>query len=227
MSSRPQLSPLNRETGERTESNVSRNQTLKDIATAVQFALEIDKLKSVMRKVRPVGEERYENAAEHSWQIALFALFLAKTIALEVDVNRVVFMLLIHDIGEIDAGDKFVFAESGWEERKAAELRAVERIFGIAPFETAEFLLGLWKEFDVGESVDARFAKAIDRSMPVLLNLSNRGGSWIENGVTYERVVGRVKPEIENGCPELWTYLEQQLNAARAQGFFAASAGSR
>ena len=183
--------------------------------------LEIDKLKGVLRKVRPVGENRYENTAEHSWQIAVFALSLAKALRLSVDVNRVVCMLLIHDIGEIDAGDKFVFAETGWEERKAAELKAVERIFGVAPDKAAEFLLDLWKEFDAGNSAEARFAKAIDRSMPVLLNLNNRGGSWLENGVTYERVVGRVRPEIENGCAELWNYLDQQLKAARAQGFFA------
>ena len=200
---------------------MSQRQTQIDIANTVLFVLEIDKLKGVLRKVRPVGENRYENTAEHSWQIAVFALSLAKALRLSVDVNRVVCMLLIHDIGEIDAGDKFVFAETGWEERKAAELKAVERIFGLAPDKTAEFLLDLWKEFDAGNSAEARFAKAIDRSMPVLLNLKNRGGSWLENGVTYERVVGRVRPEIENGCAELWNYLDQQLKAARAQGFFA------
>jgi putative hydrolases of HD superfamily len=191
------------------------------IANIVQFVLEVDKLKTVLRKVRPVGEARYENTAEHSWQITLFALALAKMLGLSIDVLRVLSMLLIHDIGEIDAGDKFVFAENGWEERKAAELRAVERICGLAPRATAEHLITLWKEFDAGGSAEARFAKAIDRSMPVLLNLNNRGGSWLENGVTYERVFGRVKPEIENGCPELWSYLEEQLKAAHQQGFFA------
>lgn len=200
---------------------MSQEQNLAGIADTVRLILEIDKLKGVLRKVRPVGEERYENTAEHSWQIAVFALCLAKHLGLAVDVNRVVSLLLVHDIGEIDAGDKFVFAETGWEERKAAELKAVERIFGIAPPKTAEFLLDLWKEFDAGESAEARFAKAIDRSMPVLLNLSNGGGSWLENGVTYERVVGRIRPEIENGCAELWNYLERQLEAARGKGFFA------
>jgi putative hydrolases of HD superfamily len=87
----------------------------------------------------------------------------------------------------------------------------LERISGLAPRKTGDFLLELWKEFDAGESDEARFAKAIDRSMPVLLNLNNRGGSWLENGVSYERVVERVRPEIENGCPELWEYLKPQL----------------
>jgi len=194
-----------------------------DIADTIRFVLEIDKLKGVLRRVKPTGETRYENTAEHSWQIALFALSLAKTLELGVDVNRVVAMLLVHDLGEIDAGDRFVFEQGGWEERKVAELRAVERIFALAPAKTGDGLLALWKEFDAGESPEARFARAIDRSMPVLLNLKNNGGSWLENGVTYERVVGRVGPEVENGCPELWNHLRQALETARSDGFFAAS----
>lgn len=194
------------------------------VADTVRFVLEIDKLKGVLRKVRPVGEDRYENTAEHSWQIALFALSLAQTLKVAIDVSRAVAMLLVHDIGEIDAGDKFVFAKDGWEERRAAELRAVDRITGLAPQMTAEFLFGLWKEFDAGETAEARFAKAIDRSMPVLLNLNNRGGSWLENGVSYGRVIGRVGPEVEGGCPELWDYLRQRLDGARLKGYFAAPA---
>jgi len=202
---------------------MAQEQEIADLAGVIRFVLEIDKLKGVVRKVRPVGEARYENTAEHSWQIALFALSLAQTLKPPIDVSRTVAMLLMHDIGEIDAGDKFVFAQDGWEERKAAELRAVERITGLAPEETARFLLGLWKEFDAGETPEARFAKAIDRCMPVLLNLSNEGGSWIENGVSYERVIGRVGPEVESGCPELWNNLRQRLEEARRKGCFAPS----
>src|SRR5271155_3517348 len=200
---------------------MTRNTAATDISDTIQFVLEIDKLKGVLRKVRPIWEERYENTAEHSWQIALFAMSIARTLELKIDVTRVVAMLLVHDLGEIDAGDKFVFAQDGWEERKAAELCAVERIFSFAPSATAEVLLDLWKEFDAGETAEAKFAKAIDRSMPVLLNLSNRGGSWIENGVSYERMLARVGPEIESGSPELWTFLKRQLDTAREQGFFA------
>lgn len=194
-----------------------------DVSDTIRFVLEIDKLKGVLRKVRPAGENRYENTAEHSWQIALFALSLAQTLKLPIDVSRTVAMLLVHDLGEIDAGDKFVFAQDGWEERKAAELRAVERITSLAPEAAARFLLDLWKEFDAGETPEARFAKAIDRCMPVLLNLSNGGGSWLENGVSYERVTGRVGPEVESGCPELWSYLRRQLEEARRKGYFAPS----
>jgi putative hydrolase of HD superfamily len=202
---------------------VIQEQGFIEVHNVVQFVLEIDKLKGVLRKVKPVREDRYENTAEHSWQIAVFALSLTRTLGLSVDAERVVAMLLVHDIGEIDAGDKFVFAQDGWEERKAAELRAVERIFSLAPETLAKFLLDMWKEFDAGETQDARFAKAIDRSMPVLLNLSNGGGSWLENGITYERVCARVGPEIEAGCPELWNYVKQQLEAAKQKGFFTES----
>ncbi|MGO4210919.1 HD family hydrolase [Terriglobus sp. 2YAB30_2] len=186
-----------------------------------RFVLEIDKLKGVLRKVKPIGQDRYENTAEHSWQIAAFALSMARSLAYPIQVDRVLAMLLVHDIGEIDAGDKFVFADDGWEERKLAELRAVERIFGLAPPNVATTFLDLWKEFEAGETPEAKFAKAIDRSMPVLLNLSNGGGSWVENGVSYQRVVSRIQPEIENGCPELWTYLKAELDKARGSGFFA------
>lgn len=108
---------------------MKEEQRVVDIQNVVLFVLEIDKLKAVLRKVKLVGESRYENTAEHSWQIAVFALSLAGALGLAVDVSQVIAMLLVHDIGEIDAGDKFVFAQDGWEERKAAELRAVERIF--------------------------------------------------------------------------------------------------
>ena len=203
---------------------MTRNTSATDIPDTIQFVLEIDKLKGVLRKVRPIWEERYENTAEHSWQIALFAMSMARTLELKIDVARVVAMLLVHDLGEIDAGDKFVFAQDGWEERKAAELRALERICCLAPEKTGTFLLGLWKEFDAGESDESRFARAIDRGMPVLLNLNKKGGSWLEHGVSYERVVERVGPEIESGCPELWEYLKPQLEAGRRKGFFATSA---
>jgi len=120
------------------------------ISDIIRFVLEIDKLKGILRTVKPTGEARYENTAEHSWQIALFALSLAQVVEISVDVNRVIAMLLVHDLGEIDAGDKFVFAPDSWEDRKVAELRAVERICDIAPLEVADSLITLWKEFDGG-----------------------------------------------------------------------------
>ena len=186
----------------------------------IDFILEIDKLKGVTRKTRPLGLDRYENSAEHSWQIALLAASLSGYAAAPIDINRVILMLLVHDIGEIDTGDTIFFAEEGWAERKSEELAAVKRIFGLLPKTQAALYLDLWQEFEAAETPEARFANAADRAMPVLLNLANNGGSWRENGISYARVVGKIAPPIQAGCPALWDYLLPRLEDARRRGFF-------
>jgi putative hydrolases of HD superfamily len=188
----------------------------------IAFILELDKLKGVTRKSRPIGLERCENSAEHSWQIALLALSLERFTTEKLDLNRVVAMLLVHDIGEIDTGDTIVYATEGWQERKEAELAAVRRIFGLLPAELGERFLALWLEFEAAQSPEARFAHAADRAMPVLMNLANHGQSWRENGISFERVVERVGPPIKEGCPALWEYLEQRLSTAQQQGWWGA-----
>ena len=186
----------------------------------VDFILEIDKLKGVARKTRPLGLDRYENSAEHSWQIALLAVSLASYAASPVDINRVIMMLLVHDIGEIDTGDTIFFAEGGWAERKSDELTAVKRIFGLLPEAQAAAFLALWQEFEAAETPEARFANAADRAMPVLLNLANGRPSWRENGISYARVVSKIAPPIQAGCPALWEYLAPRLAEARQRGYF-------
>jgi putative hydrolases of HD superfamily len=192
----------------------------KALQSVVDFALELDRLKGVTRKTRPLGLERYENSAEHSWQIALLAATLAPHAESPVDVDRVVRMLLVHDVGEIDIGDTMVYTEGGWEERKTAELAAVTRIFGLLPAGEGASFVALWREFEEGATAEARFANAVDRAMPVLLNLANAGQSWCENGIGHARVVGRVAAPIRNGCPALWEYLETRLEAERRRGWF-------
>jgi putative hydrolases of HD superfamily len=188
----------------------------------VDFILELEKLKGVTRKVRPLGLERYENSAEHSWQLAMLAVSLAGYAETFIDIDRVIRMLLVHDIGEIDTGDTIFFAEGGWEERKAAELAAVTRIFGMLPDGQGAAFLALWQEFEKAETPEALFAHAVDRAMPVLLNLANDGQSWRENGISYERVVSRIGPPIKAGCPALWNYLEPRLEEARGKNLFGA-----
>jgi putative hydrolase of HD superfamily len=188
----------------------------------VDFILELDKLKGVTRKTRPLGLERYENSAEHSWQIALLAASLAHLAETPVDVDRVVGMLLVHDIGEIDTGDTMVYVEEGLAERKAGELAAVRRIFGMLPEGPGSRFMALWQEFEDAATPEARFAHAMDRAMPVLLNLANEGQSWRENGIGFERIVRRVGPPIQAGCPALWSYLETRLEEVRRKGWFEA-----
>jgi putative hydrolase of HD superfamily len=194
----------------------------KKMQQIVNFILEVEKLKSVTRKVKPLGLDRYENSAEHSWQLALFAYALAEYAEEPVKLDRVIRMLLVHDIGEIDTGDTMVFVEGGWAERKSDEQTAVKRIFGILPDAQAEDLLALWEEFEHGDTPESRFANAIDRAMPALLNLNNNGQSWKENGISYERVTKRIQGQIETGCPALWKYMEAKLAEARDAGFFGA-----
>ncbi len=186
----------------------------------VDFILELDKLKAVTRKVRPLGLDRYENSAEHSWQIALLAASLERFAESPVDINRVICMLLVHDIGEIDTGDTMVFIEEGLKERKAGELAAVTRIFGMLPEPQGTRFMELWQEFEDAQTPEARLAHAADRAMPVLLNLANQGQSWRENGITHERVVRRLAPPIQAGCPALWTYLEARLEEELQKGWF-------
>lgn len=188
----------------------------------IDFILELDKLKGVTRKTRVLGLDRYENSAEHSWQIALLAASLAPYAASPIDINRVVAMLLVHDIGEIDTGDTMVYVEEGMAERKAAEAAAVTRIFGMLPESQGAKFLALWQEFEDGDTPEARFAHAADRAMPVLLNLANNGQSWRENGITHDRVVRRIAPPIKAGCPALWDYVEARLEEERRKGWFGA-----
>lgn len=186
----------------------------------VSFVLELDKLKAVTRQIKPLGLDRFENSAEHSWQLALFATALAPYAEPGVDLNRVIRMLLVHDIGEIDAGDTMVFAVGGWEERKAAELAGVRRVFALLPEAQGAELIALWQEFEAEETAESRFAHAVDSAMPVLLNLNNNGQSWRDHGISCQRVLDRVGPEVQAGCPALWSYLESRLLAAKESGWF-------
>jgi putative hydrolases of HD superfamily len=192
----------------------------------IDFILELDKLKGVTRKTRPLGLDRQENSAEHSWQIALLAATLVQYAAAPVKIDHVIEMLLVHDIGEIDTGDTIAYAIGGWEERKAAELAAVRRIFGLLPEPHSSRFLALWQEFEAGETAESQFANAADRAMPVLLNLANNGQSWRENGISYERVVARVEAQIRDGCPALWDYLALRLADAQQHGWFGAASRS-
>ncbi len=186
----------------------------------IDFIIELDKLKTVTRKTRVLNEDRYENSAEHSWQIAMLAASLVDYASEPIDINRVIGMLLVHDIGEIDTGDTIVYAEEGVAERKVAEKQAVTRIFSLLPSMQANIYMSLWQEFEDAESKESRFAHAADRAMPVLINLANNGQSWVENGITYQRVINKISEPINAGCPALWQHIKAQLDAENARGWY-------
>ena len=175
------------------------------------FLQEIDKLKTVDRATDVFGD-RAENSAEHSWHLALYALILSEHARSEINVDRVIRMMLLHDIVEIDAGDTPIFgaADPGI---KDAEEKAAKRIFGLLPDDQAREALALWHEFEAAESVDAIFAKSLDRFQPPNQNLATGGGSWKRYKVTRDRIEARVKPPIERGAPKLFAWLSPKLDA--------------
>lgn len=190
------------------------------VQSIVAFIRELDKLKGIERKTRPLHLSRFENSAEHSWQLAVMAMSLSRFAATPVDLERVIKMLLLHDIGEIDTGDTIVYATEGLQERKAAEQAAVKRICSLLPSAIGASCVELWDEFEAAETPEAKFAHAMDRSIPIILNLANNGQSWRENGIRYEQVVKRNGPAVKAGCPALWAYLDEQLAKAKAKGWF-------
>ena len=189
---------------------------LQDIARTLDFIVEIEKLKAVQRKTRPVGLDRYENSAEHSWHVCLTALMLKDYANEDIDIDKVIRMLLVHDLGEIDAGDQIVYAEQD-ASRYNQEREGVKRVLGKLPGNQGDEYLALWEEFEAGESVESRYARAIDRVPPLLHNLHGNGHSWKENRVPKEKVLS-LNSRIAQGSELLWQVLQERLEQAAADG---------
>ncbi|MGM0906218.1 MAG: HD domain-containing protein [Pseudomonadota bacterium] len=189
---------------------------MKKIEEILNFIIEIEKLKGVQRKTKPVGFERYENSAEHSWHVCLSALMLKDFANEPVDIKRVIKMLLIHDLGEIDAGDTIIYA-SETNELKGEEAASIKRILSILPNDMEDEFMELWYEFEAGETTDARFAKAVDRVPPLLHNIHGDGHSWKAHGITKDKVFS-VNQRIENGSEALWSVMRSKLERAVDDG---------
>lgn len=188
------------------------------LASRLRFLLEADKLKTVIRGSRIADGSRRENVAEHSWHIALFALVLAPHAAGPVDPLRVVSMLLIHDVVEIDCGDTPLFDAAGAATQAGREAVAADRLYGILPPADAARYRALWDEFEAAETPDARFAKAIDRLQPILLNHAVGGGTWTDYGVDEARERS-LTCRIADGSPALWAAAEAVIADAVRQGW--------
>lgn len=190
------------------------------LAQQIDFIIELDRLRRVQRKTKVKSDNnRFENSAEHSWHITLAAQVLQQYAEEAIDSSRVMLILLIHDVVEIDAGDTFAFADQAAQDaQEIAEHKAAERLFGLLPTAQGEQLLALWREFERAESADARFAKAIDRILPLFQNMQNEGGSWVEHSVTRQQVLQR-NAYLQESAPALWAYTVEQIELATERGW--------
>ena len=182
-----------------------------DLLKQIEFIKEIDKIKYIQRRTKLINSNRCENDAEHSWHLAMMTLILAEHSNKPIDVLKVIKMVLIHDIVEIDAGDTFIYDTQKNHTNTANEFEAAKRIFGILPTKQRDELIDLWMEFEEGKTVDAKFAKAMDRLEPLLQNASNSGGTWTEYNVPYQKVYEK-KKIIKNGSDSLWKYAEEIMD---------------
>jgi putative hydrolases of HD superfamily len=179
------------------------------------FLMEADRLKQVLRATTLADGSRRENSGEHSWHLTLYALVLADHAAPGVDVNRVIKMLILHDLVEIDVGDVPIHSQGGRAHAsaatQAAEGRAADRIFGLLPPDIGGPLRAMWQEFEAAETPDAIFAKSLDRVQPVMHNISSGGGTWTEYNVTFDQLQARVGQKVARGVPRIWDYIQSRL----------------
>lgn len=179
----------------------------------LNFLNESDQLKTVSRGTSLCDDSRKETSGEHSWHIALYALVLAEHAKRPVNIDRVIQMLLIHDIVEIDAGDNPIHGNYDVTAMEAVEQAAADRLFGLLPEEQGRTLRALWEEFEAAESDDAIFAKSVDRVQPVISNLETNGGSWIDYNVSRQQLEDRVGWKVAKGAPALWKHLQTEIRA--------------
>jgi len=186
-----------------------------DVGARIRFIYELDRLKDVLRQTLVLDGERRENSAEHSWHVAMTGLAMAPFANEAIDIERVLKILLVHDVVEIDAGDVYIYDEARRAEAEAAERAAADRIFGMVPDPEGSELRALWDEYETRSTPEARFAYACDRLQPMLLNVGLGGGSWTAHGVGIEQV-RRINGRMVEGTERVWAVAEQLLEATFA-----------
>jgi putative hydrolases of HD superfamily len=184
----------------------------------IQFILEIDKLKHILRQTLLTDGSRRENTAEHSWHIGIMAMILAEYAPDKTDISRAMKMLLIHDLVEIDAGDTFCYDVQGNLSKSEREIEAANRIFGLLPNDLESELREIWEEFEVQNTPTSKFAAALDRIQPFLHNGATKGGTWKIHGINRSQVMKRMAV-VEEGTPELWGYIQQLIDGFIEDGY--------
>ncbi len=176
----------------------------------MDFILEVDKVKNIMRQTYLADGKRKENDAEHSWHLALMAVLLKEYANEEVDLAKVIPMVLVHDLVEIDAGDTYAYDEAGAATKEEREKKAADRIYGILPKDQGKWLYGLWQEFEAYETPEAKFAHVLDNSQPLFLNDASDGISWTEHGVKKRQFYKRYRRTGE-GSEKIWEYMQELI----------------
>jgi putative hydrolases of HD superfamily len=188
------------------------------LSRQIAFVVELDKLKHVLRQTTVTDGSRRENSAEHSWHLAMMAVILAEYVDGPVDIGRVIKMVLLHDVVEIDAGDTFCYDAHGVLDQAAREQRAAQRIFAMLPDDQSRDLQDIWHDFEARTSVESRFAAALDRLQPLLQNVQSQGGTWAQHGITLSQVEKRMAPVAEISAT-LGAYVRDALEDAVARGY--------
>ncbi|SEP46693.1 HD domain-containing protein [Propionispora vibrioides] len=187
------------------------------LSKQLAFIVEIDKLKQIFRQSRLIGVERNENDAEHSWHLAVMAILLAEY-AGNLDILKVIKMVLIHDLVEIEAGDTFCYDEAANQDKRDREVKAADHLFGLLPADQAKEIRALWDEFEAMHTREARFAACLDRLEPLLLNYHTQGHTWQRPGITSAKVFARCEV-LKDTAPALWEYVQELIESAINQGF--------
>ncbi|MGM9979470.1 MAG: HD domain-containing protein [Clostridium sp.] len=183
----------------------------KRLIDQIKFIVEVDKAKEIMRRTYVTNSERFENDAEHSWHLALMAPLLKEYIKEDVNIERVINMVIIHDLVEIDAGDTFCYDKEGNLTKRAREVKAAERIFNILPKDQAKIIYDLWNEFEEMKTIESKYAACLDRIQPILNNIATGGRAWKENDTTKSMVLARMNV-IKETSEELWELILEIVN---------------
>jgi 5'-deoxynucleotidase YfbR-like HD superfamily hydrolase len=187
------------------------------LARQIAFIVEADRLKSISRRTPLIDGSRLENSAEHSWHLALAALVLREYVAEPVDLLRVLELVTVHDLVEIDAGDAFAYDAAAQSMKAEREQAAADRLFGLLPDDQTEYVRALWEEFEAQATMEARFANALDRLQPLLQNANSGGGSWRTHDLTRADVLRRMAP-VETAVPALWPSVVEIIDRFSAAG---------
>ena len=184
----------------------------------IEFIREIDRLKQIFRQTYLLDESRKENDAEHSWHLAVMVMVLHEYAEGDIDPSRVMKMVLLHDIVEIDAGDTYCYDDKGRESQEEREKAAADRIFAILPADQGAEFRNIWDEFEAGETPDARFAAVLDRLQPLIHNHGTGGRAWREHGVVSEKIRER-NTAMKKGSEKLWQFADELIEDSIHRGY--------